>query len=264
MGTSQVSLQNRTGILFFMAMNQAFGSSIDTATVIPRQLQVVSRERAAKMYGVLPFYMANFGSSLLLQTPMQLLNAALVYFMVNLRPTPEAFFVYFGILLLESQCAVALGMLLSAAIKSTEVAPQVAPAVVVLFLMFSGYFLNEASIPVWLTWLSNISFIGWTFQALCINEFQGRAFDCDDGPAPGFCFDGDTWLANLNFDEGTLGDRLLYLVYILAAFHAVAYLVLVLRAPKFLPLKPHGKASDAVPAVPAVPESPASVAPETV
>ena len=48
MGTSQVSLQNRTGILFFMAMNQAFGSSIDTATVIPRQLQVVSRERAAK------------------------------------------------------------------------------------------------------------------------------------------------------------------------------------------------------------------------
>ena len=174
MGTSQVSLQNRTGILFFMAMNQAFGSSIDTATVIPRQLQVcapsrlcavrlccapsrptprptihlplqvVSRERAAKMYGVLPFYLANFGSSLLLQTPMQLANAALVYFMVNLRPTPEAFFVYFGILLLESQCAVALGMLLSAAIKSTEVAPQVAPAVVVLFLMFSGYFLNEA------------------------------------------------------------------------------------------------------------------------
>ena len=98
-------------------------------------------------------------------------------------------------------------MLLSAAIKSTEVAPQVAPAVVVLFLMFSGYFLNEASIPVWLTWLSNISFIGWTFQALCINEFQGRAFDCDDGPAPGFCFDGDTWLANLNFDEGTLGEE---------------------------------------------------------
>ena len=59
-------------------IEQAFGSSIDTATVIPRQLQVVSRERAAKMYGVLPFYMANFGSSLLLQTPMQLLNAALV------------------------------------------------------------------------------------------------------------------------------------------------------------------------------------------
>jgi len=56
----QTSFQNRTGILFFMAMNQAFGASISTSQVIPSQLKVVSRERASKLYGVFPYYLAVF------------------------------------------------------------------------------------------------------------------------------------------------------------------------------------------------------------
>ena len=50
----QVSLQNRTGILFFMAMNQAFGSAIGISQVIPLQLRTVTRERAAGMYSSAP------------------------------------------------------------------------------------------------------------------------------------------------------------------------------------------------------------------
>ena len=41
---------------------------------------------------------------------------------------------------------------------------QVAPAVVILFLMFSGYFLNEDSVPVYMGWMKYISFIRWAFQ----------------------------------------------------------------------------------------------------
>ena len=57
MDKSQTSLQNRTGILFFTAMNLAFGTTIDTSSVIPAQLAVVSRERAARMYSILPYYL---------------------------------------------------------------------------------------------------------------------------------------------------------------------------------------------------------------
>ena len=57
---NQTSLQNRNGVLFFTAMNGAFGSAIDTATVIPTQLLVVGRERASRLYRVLPYYLANF------------------------------------------------------------------------------------------------------------------------------------------------------------------------------------------------------------
>merc|ERR1719440_675336 len=153
MDTSQTSLQNRTGIRFFVSMNQAFGSTIDTATLIPIQLAVVSKERAARMYGVAPFYLATFICSLPLEFVPQMGTAAIIYFLAGLRPGAGHFFVFLGVLTLANQCAIALGMLLSAAIRSVEAAPKIAPAVVVLFLMFSGYFLNEGSIPAWLVWL---------------------------------------------------------------------------------------------------------------
>lgn len=41
---------------------------------------------------------------------------------------------------------------------------QLAPAFVIIFLMFSGYFLNENSIPVYVSWMKYISFIRYAFQ----------------------------------------------------------------------------------------------------
>ena len=42
---------------------------------------------------------------------------------------------------------------------------QVAPVIVILFLMFAGYFLREDSIPPWLAWIKYASFIRYAFQA---------------------------------------------------------------------------------------------------
>jgi hypothetical protein len=78
MNKSQTSIQDRTGILFFQAMNQAFGSTIGTSTLIPVQLLVVNRERAANLYSVLPFYCATFVITLPLELIPQLMYCSLV------------------------------------------------------------------------------------------------------------------------------------------------------------------------------------------
>ena len=62
MASDQTSIQDRTGILFFQAMNQAFGSAIGISKIIPQQLKVVSRERAARMYTPLPYTSPRFWS----------------------------------------------------------------------------------------------------------------------------------------------------------------------------------------------------------
>ena len=62
MARDQTSIQDRTGILFFQAMNQAFGSAIGISKIIPQQLKVVSRERAARMYTPLPYTSPRFWS----------------------------------------------------------------------------------------------------------------------------------------------------------------------------------------------------------
>eukprot|EP00937_MAST-01D_sp_MAST-1D-sp2_P003420 g3420.t1 len=123
---------------------------------------------------------------------------------------------------------------------------EVAPAFVVLFLMFSGFLINEESVPVWLSWLQEISFIRYAFKALAINEFRGTTFDCDgtapaaDGAAAPPCLDGDQVLARLNFTS-SIATNCFVLIGTMAAFHATAYAILILRRPKYLKLAAHGK-----------------------
>ena len=113
MDKSQTSIQDRTGILFFQAMNQAFGSTIGTSTLIPVQLLVVNRERAANLYRVLPFYCATFVITLPLELIPQLLYCTLVYYMTNLRAGFEHYLTFTGILALENFVGIALGMVSS-------------------------------------------------------------------------------------------------------------------------------------------------------
>ena len=89
---SQTSLQNRSGLLFFISMNQAFGVVISTATVIPVQLAVVTRERAANMYSALPFYLATLVCNVPLEFLPQVGTGAIMYFITGLRSGAQHFF----------------------------------------------------------------------------------------------------------------------------------------------------------------------------
>ena len=249
MPRDQTSIQNRTGILFFTAMNQAFGSSIGISQIIPLQLRVVSRERAARLYHAVPYYAATFTTCLPLELIPQFVYSILIYFLAGLRPGWEHVLTYIGIMMLENFVAIGLGMALSGSFKDVSMASQIAPAVVVLFLMFSGFFLNEDSIPAVLGWLKYISFIRYAFTALCINEFKGATFDCTGGPPAGVvgsnvttpaaaggppCLTGDQVLDQLNFTSVTIGQNALALIIELVVFHVLALGILIRARPQFL------------------------------
>merc|ERR1719401_399616 len=103
-------------------------------------------------------------------------------------------FTYIGVLMLENFAGIGLGMVLSASFDSVEQAPQVAPMVVVLFLVFSGFLLNQDYIPKLLAPLKHISFIRYAFQALAVNELRGNnGFECERGIFR-MCLQGDDWL----------------------------------------------------------------------
>ena len=233
----QVSLQNRTGILFFMAMNQAFGSAIGISQIIPLQLRTVSRERASGLYSSAAYYLAVTTVVLPLEALPQILFGVVVYFMTNLRPGAVYFFNYVALMILENFVGIGLGMILSASFSSIKMAGDIAPAVVVLFLMFSGYFLNEASIPSWIDWFKYLSFIRYTFMGLCANEFADRPFQCSGGNGTQCFSNGNQWLERLDFQDATVVKSSLYLIGECVAFNILAYIVLVMRKPKFEKIK---------------------------
>ena len=53
-----------------------------------------------------------------------------------------------------------------------------APIVVVLMILFGGFYINVDSLPVWLAWLQYLSIMRWSFSGLAVNEFTGATFSC--------------------------------------------------------------------------------------
>ena len=85
------------------------------------------------------------------------------------------------------------------------------PAFILPFLLLSGLFINDTSIPVHLKWLSYLSPIRYGFRALAQNEFTGLVFrNCPGPEVPMGNPDlpecrGETALVELGL-EGTFGD----------------------------------------------------------
>lgn len=244
MDMSQKSLQNRTGILFFVAMNQAFAGVIGTASVIPRQLKVVQRDRTAKLYGMLPFYLASMLTQLPLETLPGCIFGAIVYSITGLRPGLSHMLVYLTVVTIENMAGIGLGMVISASVSSVEMAPQVAPACVILFLMFSGFLLNEDSIPAVFTPLKEISFIRYSFQALSVNELKGNdGFSCKEKVFGRSCLQGDDWLKQLGFENVSVSRNIAIMAFEAIIFHLVAFLILSVKRPTFLRLQKPSKES---------------------
>lgn len=255
----QQSIQDRTGILMFLTMNQAFGSVIDTAQVIPRQLSVVQRERACRLYAVFPFYLSNLIVSLPIQAIPILANNVVVFYMADLS---GSFWIFFAILFLENLAGISLGMALSACCQSVTMAPQLAPAVVILFLVFNGFMINEESIPDYFVWLKEISFIRYAFKGAAVNEFEGSRFACSADPDAPCIEHGDQYLERLGFDgEGIILSSLVILLVIGAAFNFLAYMILVYRRPRFLQLEATAVAAPAAQTASKLSDEPEAAAP---
>lgn len=238
MGRTQNNIQDRVGLIFFTTMNQAFGAVIGCAQVIPRQLVVLNRERANRLYSILPFYISCMMVMLPIEAVPQLITSAILFFMTNLG---GSFWVFFCILSLENLVGIALGMFLSALFKNVQMAAQLAPAVVILNLMFGGQLINENSVPVYFEFLKEASFIRYAFKAVAVNELEDAPFECNPnaGPEEVCITNGNQVLAGLGFlEEGLVLKCIVILLGIFVVFNVLAFVTLLLKKPRFLLLEP--------------------------
>lgn len=112
--------------------------------------------------------------------------------------------------------------------------------------MFSGYFLNESSIPIWVRWLKYISFIRYTFQALAVNEFRGAKFSCHGTDDEGACVrNGNIVLKSLDFNRVSIVENMVVLVGMILGFNALALCIFAYNRPRFLAFSTPKAASSA-------------------
>ena len=121
-----------------------------------------------------------------------LLFSVIVYWLVGLNPSPTRFACFLVLIMLTGLTGIGLGMVVASAAPSLDSAIAIGPILVIIMILFGGFYVNTASLPPWLDWVQYLSIMRWSFSGLMVNEFgsnldvggngggSGATFSCND------------------------------------------------------------------------------------
>lgn len=162
----QKGVQDFTGAIFFISVNQLFSAANPEFISVPLEIPLVLREHNGGLYNVLVWYFAKNLSELPFQLFFPIIFLVPCYFMVGFGNDAEIFFTFFFVICLLSSCATGLGYMVSCLAKRVDVAPILGILFILPFLLFGGLFLNSDSTPDYFIWLQQISPIKYAFHSL--------------------------------------------------------------------------------------------------
>ena len=171
-------IYERNSLLFFMLIAQSNQVVIGSMQTFSRESNLLSRERAKKMYRVLPFFIAKTLSDMTNNVLLPMLYGMIVYWTANLRPTAAAFFMFLLSYYLTMSTAQSMGLFLSIAIPNTQIALILAPAITLFFMILGGFYIPLSNIHVGIRWATWLSFARYGYSSQIVNEYAGRTIPC--------------------------------------------------------------------------------------
>ncbi|TYH88461.1 hypothetical protein ES332_D01G190400v1 [Gossypium tomentosum] len=234
MGRSQTSILDRMGLLQVTAINTAMAALTKTGGVFPKERAIVDRERAKGSYALGPYLLSKLIAEIPVGAAFPLMFGAVLYPMAHLHPTFSRFGKFCGIVTVESFAASAMGLTVGSMVPTTEAAMALGPSLMTVFIVFGGYYVTADNTPIIFRWIPRASLIRWAFQGLCINEFTGLKFDCQNS------FDiqtGEQALYRYSLGGTCIRDTVIAQSRILLFWYSTTYLLLEKNKPKYLLLK---------------------------
>ncbi|XP_039217157.1 broad substrate specificity ATP-binding cassette transporter ABCG2-like [Crotalus tigris] len=169
-------IQNRIGAMFFMTTNQCF-SSISAIELFVVEKKIFIHEYISGYYRTSAYFFSKLMADLIpMRTLPSIIFTCIVYFMLGLKPTVEAFFIMMFTLMMVSYTATSMALAIATGHNVVAVANLLMTISFVFMIIFSGLLVNLTSIMSWLSWLQYFSIPRYGLTALQINEFVGLDF----------------------------------------------------------------------------------------
>lgn len=133
---------NRASLLYFILIAQSNSVVTTSMLTFGGERKLLSRERAKKLYGVLPYFMAKTLADSVNAVAMPMIYGILVYWICNLRRSASNFFVYVLIYYLSISAAQSFGLFLSIAIPNFSIALMLAPLLTICLIILGGFYVS--------------------------------------------------------------------------------------------------------------------------
>ncbi|KAL3696050.1 hypothetical protein R1sor_010126 [Riccia sorocarpa] len=167
---SQTDIFNVMGALYaavlFMGVNNA--SSVQPVVSVERT--VFYRERAAGMYGPLPYALAQAAIEIPYIFIQTVIYGVITYALIQFEWTAAKFFWYLLFMFMTLTYFTLYGMMAVGLTPSEIVAAVVSSAFYSLWNLFSGFLIPRPSMPGWWVWFYWISPVAWTLYGLISSQ----------------------------------------------------------------------------------------------
>lgn len=181
-GTIQ-GVQNRNGALFFMTMTIAFNSIQNIILIFPDERPVFLREVNNNMYSVSAYFFGKVIAELPASILTPVIYGCIVYFSIGLSTVyAYKFPIYLGLLILIYSASGSYALIISTLFADKQLAVTLTPILIIPFMLFAGFFVNQDNIPIWLIEFQYLSFFKYGYQALMLNEYTDLKLECMDPP----------------------------------------------------------------------------------
>lgn len=125
------------------------------------------------MYRIISYYLSQTVVSLPQFVLVPFLFVTIVYWMCNLTNDGAKYIICCVIIILVANVSVSFGEFISATSPSPNVALALSGPILVPLMIFSGFFLNNASVPAYFIWLKYLSWLNYANELLLINQWDG-------------------------------------------------------------------------------------------
>ncbi len=175
---NQTSIQDKTGAVFFALIQTAIASSLSVLSVFPQDLQVFAREYRSNLYRIDTYFLSVIFSGTPHQILAPLIEATIMFWLIGFGDISK-YIEFVSALVLVGLVAQSLGMLVSASASRVENALTMAPIVLMPLILFGGFLVNLETVPIFLAWISDISFFRFGFEVLNIVVWREVTLECD-------------------------------------------------------------------------------------
>ncbi|KAG7164313.1 white-like 1 [Homarus americanus] len=223
----ELGVFNINGALMLLLTNMTYQNCNTVVNTFCSQKELFKREHHNGMYRVDVYFLAKN----LVETPFftvyAIIYTTIIYFLIGLNPSLERFLLCAMVAVMVTWCAVSFGYLLSCLAPSDNVALALLAPCTLPLLIFSGFFINVRSTPVFMKTFQYLSWFSYGNELLVVNQWSGvNNLTCTVSAS---CYlDGEAVIQRLGFSEDHFAFNLTCLALLIVGYRLLAFLFLLL------------------------------------
>ncbi|XP_013107846.1 ATP-binding cassette sub-family G member 4 [Stomoxys calcitrans] len=169
-GNDGAKVLSNLGFLFFNMLFLMYTSMTITILSFPLEMPVLLKENFNRWYSLKAYYLAISVADIPFQAIFCTIYVSIVYYFTSQPWEIMRFSMFLGACLLISFVAQSVGLVVGAAMN-VQNGVFLAPVMSVPFLLFSGFFVSFDAIPVYLRWITYLSYIRYGFEGTALATY---------------------------------------------------------------------------------------------